>query len=104
MLICKVHPFYPARIHLLEEECNYAIHLSSFAAERRLCTSIECEEWQLEELSLFYKWLYGQFPENRLMYILHSLAHFDGTAIPNEEVIEALMKGSDVSCNIVYRP
>jgi len=104
MIMCKVHPFYPAKIHILEEECNYAIYLSCYSKDRRMCTAIEYEAWQLRELSQFYQWLYGEFPENRIIYILYSMLHFDGSPLPNSELADGFLKGIDFSVNIIYRP
>ena len=104
MIICKAHPFYPAKIHLLEEKCDYAININSYDEHRRLCARIEYEEWQLQELSYFYQWLYGNFPENRLVYILYSLLHLDGSTILDSQVLDIFQQGVDCSSNIVFQP
>ena len=37
LILCKIHPFYPAKIHLLEEECDFSIYIASYKIGRASC-------------------------------------------------------------------
>jgi hypothetical protein len=104
LIICKIHPFYPAKIHLLEEECDFAVYISSYSPDRRMCTSVEFDEWQIKKLSRFFRWLYGEFPENRLAYIAHFAIQTEKECLTKEEIHDAFFKGYECSVNKIYRP
>ncbi len=103
MILCKIHPFYPVKIHILPEECNYSIYLASYSSDRRMCTGIEYRPEQLRELSHFFQWLYGEFPENRLTYIAHSFISYDGSPISPEKFHDAFFKGFECTINTIYK-
>jgi hypothetical protein len=104
LIICKLHPFYPAKIHILEEECDYSVYISNYSKDRAMCTAVEYDEWQIKELSLFFRWLYGEYPENRLVYIAHFAIQDTQECISKEKVHDAFLKGYECSVNRIYRP
>lgn len=108
LILCKIHPFYPARIHLLEEECDFSIYIASYSSDRKMCTNVinEVEPWQIEELYRLFHWLYGEFPENRLTYLAHFFLD-DNKQLLSDQVSEkmhdAFFKGYECSINKIFR-
>ena len=95
-LICKLHPYYPTKIALRIEECDFGISIST---KRRHCFDIKMKPETFEKLSDFYKWLYGEFFDNRLAYVLSELE----TVVAEEDyknVIDLLLNGSVVGSPI----
>lgn len=64
-VVCKIHPYYPARISIRLEDCDFGISLST---KRSHCAQIRVTDAFLQKLSDFFLWLYSDL-DNRVAYM-----------------------------------